>query len=361
MLKKLLIFSCFIFSFILKAQNLTQIADSIRLKNNIPEMTFAVISTEKILESQVVGFHKINLKNEAEKAKITDYFHLGSNTKAITAFMAATLIEQKKLQWDTKFFDLFPEWKKTSNKVYYDMTLEDLLSHRAHIQPYNTGEEYQKLPNFKGSTSEKRKQFCEFILKNEPVKNNTEIYIYSNAGYSLAALMLEKASGKTWEVLVDDVLFKKLKLKHKQSWPNRFELNQPWGHWVENGVLVPVPPTNPYHLSLAEPAGDISMPITDYAKFVQLNLKGLVGVANFLEPKTYDFLHYGRKEYAMGWANTNSETQKTSQHAGSDGTFFSFTQIDLNKKLAYIILINCATEEAQNGVFNFLEILKNKY
>ncbi|MEP6803933.1 MAG: serine hydrolase domain-containing protein [Flavobacterium sp.] len=361
MLQKIVILSFIFFSFSSKSQNLTKIADSIRIKNNIPEMAFAVISATNIIEKQVIGFHKISSNIDAEKAKINDYFHLGSNTKAITGFIAATLVEQKKLNWNTKFFDVFPEWKKTSNKEFYDITLEDLLSHRAHIPSYNSGEEYQKLPEFKGSPSEKRKQFCEYILKNEPTQSNSEIYTYSNAGYSIAALMLEKATGKSWEVLIDDILSKKLKLKYKLGWPNRYQLNQPWGHWIENGALIPVPPTDTYHLYLAEPAGDISMPITDYAKFIQINLRGLSGSKAFIKSETYDFLHYGKEEYSIGWANTNSKKQKTSQHSGSDGTFFSFTQIDYNKKLAYIILINCATEEAQNALFDFLQIMKSKY
>lgn len=173
--------------------------------------------------------------------------------------------------------------------------------------------------------------------------------------------MLEKATGKSWEVLIDDILSKKLKLKYKLGWPNRYQLNQPWGHWIENGTLVPVPPTDTYHLYLAEPAGDISMPITDYAKFIQINLRGLSGSKAFIKSETFYFLHYGKEEYSIGWANTDSKKQKTSQHSGSHGTFFSFTQIDYNNKLAYIILINCAPEEAQNALFDFLKIMKSKY
>lgn len=113
MLHKIVIVSFLFFSLPSKSQNLTKIADSIRIKNNIPEMAFAVISATNIIEKQVIGFHKISANTNAEKAQINDYFHLGSNTKAITGFIAATLVEQKKLNWNTKFFDLFPEWKKS--------------------------------------------------------------------------------------------------------------------------------------------------------------------------------------------------------------------------------------------------------
>jgi D-alanyl-D-alanine carboxypeptidase len=347
--------------FISNAQNLITVADSIRIKSKIPQLAFAIISPNSILEAQTIGFHKTGFNDDENKAKITDYFHLGSNTKAITGFIAASLVEQNKIKWTTKFFDLFPKWKNDSNKAFHIITLEDLLSHRARIQPYTSGKEYQKLPLFEGSTSEKRKQFCNYILKNEPVKLNDNAYNYSNAGYSIASLMLEKVTARTWEQLVNETLTEKLKFNYKLGWPNRFETNQPWGHWIEKDALVAVSPETNYNLNLAEPAGDISMPINDYARFIQLNLEGLSGKNNFLKSETYHFLHNSKEKYAIGWANANTPEMKISEHAGTDGTFFCYTQIDKNKNLAYIIVINCATKDAQKGVFDLLLFMKKKY
>jgi D-alanyl-D-alanine carboxypeptidase len=350
-----------IISITAKGQNLQIIADSIMVKNQIPEMAYAVITSDNILESKVLGYHRINQENEENKAKNTDYFHLGSNTKAITGYIAAYLVENNKIKWTTSFFDVFPTWKKRSNPYYYKITLADLLSHRARIQPYTSGSEYQRLPHFKGSKSEKRKRFSKYLLQKKPVITNQETYNYSNAGYSIAALMLEKVSGKTWEQLVNEVLFEKLNLNYKFGWPNRFELNQPWGHWIQNNTLQALAPSTDYNLNLAEPAGDISMPLKDYATFIQLNLQGLQGENNFLKKDTYEFLHFGTKNYSIGWANSNTQNEKLSEHAGSDGTFFSYTLIDKKKNLAYIILINSATDEAQQGLFEFLKLIKKKY
>ena len=52
---------------------------------------------------------------------------------------------------------------------------------------------------------------------------------------------------------------------------------------------------------------------------------------------------------------------KISEHAGTDGTFFCYTQIDKNKNMAYIIVINCVTKDAQKGVFDLLLFMKKKY
>lgn len=356
-------FSIFLifFTFSIYCQNLTVIADSLRIKYKIPEIAFAVVSVDSIIEMQTLGFHKIESNKKEDEAKINDYFHLGSNTKAITGFICAYLVEQNKINWETKFFDLFPKWKKKSNKAFCNITLEDLLSHRARIQPFTSGNEYKKLPKFVGTKSEKRKQFCKYLLKNEPLELNDKTFNYSNAGYSIATLMLEKVSGRTWEELVNLVLKEKLKLNYKLGWPNRFEINQPWGHWIENDTLKSLSPNTKYDLSLAEPAGDLSMQLNDYAKFVQSNLIGLEGKDNFLKSETYDYLHYGKKEYSIGWGNVKDDKREISEHAGSDGTFFCYTQIDKIRKNAFIIQINCATEEGQKGLFELLKIIKVKY
>ena len=332
---------------------LAKTADSIRTESAIPELAYVILSSDSILEKNILGYHRSDLQNDQTKAKATDYFHLGSNTKAITGFIAAYLVENKKISWSTKFFSLFPELKKDANPDFYEITLAGLLSHRARIKPYTSGTEFQSLPKFSGLQAEQRRQFVAYLVKNDALPKNNEVYNYSNAGYSIAATMLEKVSGKTWEQLLEEVLGEKLHLKYKLSWPNRIDTDQPWGHWIEQDLLAALPPATSYNLNLIEPAGDISMPLDDYAKFVQMNLSGLKGKSNFLKSETYNYLHYGLEKYAIGWLNT-PEKQIT-EHAGSAGTFYCYTLINKEKNLAYIVIANSATEKTLKGIFALLD------
>lgn len=220
--------------------------------------------------------------------------------------------------------------------------------------------EYKKLPAFEGDNSERRKQFSKYLLMQDPVENN-KTFNYSNAGYSLAALMLEKVSGKTWEQLTKDIFVSEVNAKIEFGWPNKISLDQPYGHWVENNILIALPPDINYDLSLGEPAGDISMTLPDYAKFIQLNLQGLSGKDKVLKASTYQFLHWALKEYSIGWINVSNDKQKISEHAGSAGTFFSYTLIDHNKNLAFIIIVNNGAQQAQQGLFKVLKLLRTKY
>jgi CubicO group peptidase (beta-lactamase class C family) len=343
----------------IKAQDFQKIAENIMVKDSIPEMTFAIVTKDSFLIKKVLGHHKITELNEKSNANINDYFHLGSNTKAITGFIAGYLVDKSKIEWDTKFFDLFPELKKKSNKDYHNITLQDLLTHRANIQPFTSGTEFQKLPNLKGNKQQKRQKFARYVLTLSAVHNNTN-FNYSNAGYSIATIMLEKVSGKSWESLCKEILKSNLNIDFVFGWPNRNEQNQPYGHWIEKGKIVSVNPNAEYDLSLAEPAGDLSMNIENYTKFIQLNIKGLSQENDFLKSNTYNFLHTAKDEYAIGWGNYTKNNKQISEHAGSDGTFFCYAQIDREKLIGYVVIVNSGTENAQSGVFEMINELKKK-
>ncbi|KQO31641.1 hypothetical protein ASF10_21765 [Flavobacterium sp. Leaf82] len=339
-------------------QDHTRFVDSIRVSNAIPELSYAVVSGDKILEINALGLHSIDLK---DVATINDRFHIGSNTKAMTAFIIAKYVEKGKLKWNTKFFDLFPDLKKTSKAEYYEITLEKLLSHQAGIQPFQ-GENDPAVPDFKGNPVEKRNQFGKFVLTLDPVQINSEHkYVYSNAGYTLATMMVEKVTGKSWEQLVDQVFNKDLKLNVKLSWPENQKAKDTWGHSFENNKLSPVPSNTDYHLDYTEPAGDINIKLTDYIKFIQLNIQGLQGHDNYLKASTYNFIHKGIEDYSLGWFNSYENNQDFSTHSGTAGTYYTIAAIDRKKGIGYIVFTNSFNEATVNGVRLIMRKLKKEY
>lgn len=346
-------------SIALYGQKTAQFSDSIRKVYHIPEMSYAVIDSKSTLEIAALGKHSIDLP---DKATLNDRFHIGSNTKAMTAFIIAKYVEKGKLKWTTPFFDLFPEWKEKSNPEYAHISLQDLLSHKAGIQPFQ-GEDDPKIPDFKGSNPEKRKQFGQFVLTLEPVKPNEQNpFIYSNAGYTLATLMLEKVTGKNWEQLVEKVFNKDLKLNVRLSWPENQKRKDTWGHSSENGKLKPIPSTFDYHLDYTEPAGDLNIRLKDYIKFIQLNLKGLEGEDNYLKSETYKFIHKGVENYSLGWFNIYENGKELSVHSGTGAfTYFTIVHIDRLKNKAYIIFTNSFNNETQQGVRLLMRKLKENY
>lgn len=358
-MKKTITFFCLGISAMGFGQKTVPFADSIRKVHKIPEISYAVVSSRSILEIAALGKHSIALP---DTATLDDRFHIGSNTKAMTAYLVAKYVEAGKLRWSTRFFDLFPDWAAKSDPAYAGITLLDLLTHKAGIQPFQ-GENDPQIPGFKGTNPEKRKQFGRFVLTLAPVKPDAQQpFIYSNAGYTLATLMLEKVTHKSWEQLVEQIFNKDLKLQVKLSWPENQKRKDTWGHSSENDKLTPVPSTVDYHLDYTEPAGDLNIKLKDYIKFIQLNLKGLEGKDNYLKAETYRFIHKGVADYSLGWFNIYENGTELSVHSGTGAfTYFTLVHIDRLKNKAYIIFTNSFNAGTQQGLRLLMRKLKENY
>lgn len=197
----------------------------IREKYAIPAIAVGIIKSDTCYYG-IQGTTKVNgYKEVVLKSK----FHLGSNSKAITSFIAMKMVKEEKLHFHTKLVDLFPELKDSIRKEYQIITLGDLLSHRAKVQPYTSGLDFEKLPRFEGNVSERRYAFTKYVLKEKSVRKG----IYSNAGYVMASLMLEKASSQTFEQLVKGYL-RNLDLDCYFGFPNKESDLNPWGAFEFN-------------------------------------------------------------------------------------------------------------------------------
>ncbi|UCG31026.1 MAG: beta-lactamase family protein [candidate division WOR-3 bacterium] len=325
-----------------------------REEYGIPGAAAVVVTSKSFLSIATDGVRKLG---EPDSIQVDDRFHIGSNTKAMTGFMAAALVEKGLINWNTRIIEVFPEFAESSRAVYNDKTLKDLLSHRARIMPFTSGGEFAQLPEFEGEKSERRRAFAGWLLQQEPVEIDTvRGYVYSNAGYGIAAVMLEKVSGKSWEQLITDELFTPLGIDGRFGWPAYDDADQPWGHYYETDSqrVFPHDPHDEYQLpDIASAAGDVSVSILDYGKFLQANLIGLSGKDTVLTAATYEVLHLrvdSMMQYAVGWGLREHEGYKVSRHNGSAGTFYCTALVFRDKDLALGIMMNGITPEAEKAL-----------
>lgn len=346
-----------------QSQAAQQALDSVRAKYHMPALLAAVVEPKRI----GYVYAGVRRNDRPEAVELTDYFHLGSETKGVTSLLAGKLVEQGKLQWNSKLLDVVPSLRAKALPAYANVTLADLLSHRAGIQPYTTGGEYEKLPPFNGTVAEKRAQFAAFVVGQAPVVPAAgQVYVYSNAGYALVGLMLAQASGYTWEELVAQT-FRKLKLRYVLGFPNRQNEQQPWGHWQQeptDSIFTPLGPAHPYQLNdYMAPAGDVAMPLPDFARLVQKHLRGLLGQRQYVTALTYQALHFSRPAYAYGWGVTSLATTgaPVSFHDGTTGTFFCHTILFPSQRVAFVVLTNDGDEAARLACYALRRRLKSLY
>jgi D-alanyl-D-alanine carboxypeptidase len=337
--------------------------DSLRTKYHLPALLAAVIEPGRIR----YVYTGVKRNDQPGPVSLTDYFHIGSDAKGVTSFLAGKLVEQGKIRWDSKLLDVVPDLRGKVLPAYVGITLADLLSHRAGIRPYRLGSDHDHLPVFTGTVSQKRVQFATVVLQETPgTPSSKEPYVYSNAGYVLAALMLEQASQQSWEQLVTKT-FHRLNLKHRLGFPNHTDATQPWGHELKSSkdsLFVPLKPNDPYQLhDYMAPAGDLAMPLPDFSRLVQLHLQGLLGRNNYLAASTYQRLHFGLPAYAYGWAVTKlaATGAPISYHDGSAGTFFCSAFFYPSLQVAIVVIANAGGPPAEEACAELRVQLRKLY
>lgn len=315
-------------------------------KAEIPGLAAAILHNNNIYYG--VGGTISNKSKELITPKTL--FHIGSNTKAFTSFLAFQAIEKGNLSLETSFFSLFPELKSDANSAYHSITLKELLSHNAQVQPFTSGLENNQIKITKETVSDKRIEFAQQLLLLPQVEKGT----YSNAGYVLASMMIEKAEEIPFEDLLQQYL-------NNQNWqfsfgfPNRIDENNAWGHWKEFFILKALPPNHSYSLpDYMLAAGDLSMNITDYAQWLFLHLNGL---QNKDPENAYQKMHYDLANYSYGWGNTTQNNQKMSFHDGSTGTFYTHAILAPDRQIGLIIFTNAAEEEHVKAIYQLQQEL----
>jgi D-alanyl-D-alanine carboxypeptidase len=357
-------------------------------EDHVPGLVAIATRSGSIIESAASGIERIGYNSPVA---VNDRFHLGSNTKAMTATLMAILVEQGKLSWSTRIPDTFPDWTQEMNAAYRDVTLTDLLSHRAGIPEYSNfsylftddpihrddgsqhseedRRDWAEMTSLRGAPMEARRQFAGNVLRRSPSVPSHSRFLYSNAGYAIAAAMAERVTGKSWEQLMQDLLFTPLGIQALYDWPAVDDPHQPWGHFQLKSILQPHDPRGPYHLpSCLAPAGGISMSAPDYAKFLQLHLQGLMGHDGLLKADTIRILHSWpaasdprQPSYAYGWALIPYEGEPSSWHEGSAGTFYTGVALLPRRNLAVAVLANVGVRKAHDSGMALLKWMINHY
>ena len=343
----------------LPVPTLEETLHSYRAANGLPALAAAIVRTDGIEELAVVGLRRLQTTDSVSDS---DRFHIGSDTKAMVASIAGMLVEEGVLDWLATPGEIFPDLADAIHVDLRSITLRDLLMHRAGLQPFTTGAEWNSIPGFPGTPAEQRRAFVSWLLSNPP-HHPVGTYAYSNAGYSIAAAMLEEVTGRTWNALLEERLFTPLGMTTAGfGWPALLDPDQPWGHWMVNGALQPHPPDGPYELGeIIGPAGDVHVSIGDFARFVQLHLRGMRGQDGLLSSATIGYLHTPIGSYALGWGVYDVSGHQISGHNGSAGTFYATMAISRTRDWGVVIATNAGGDTAAGVCNSLLAVLLARY
>ncbi|MDX2114339.1 MAG: serine hydrolase domain-containing protein [Planctomycetota bacterium] len=324
----------------------------------VPGIAAAVFTDEGIVASEAAG---TRVRGQEAAVEITDPFHLGSCTKAMTATLAAALVDEGVIRWDSTLGEVFPDIAPSMQGSYAGVTLEQLLTHRAGVPAFTSGAapESVKLRSLDNSLEDQTAAFVRLVTSDPPVHEPGSSFLYSNGGYGLAAAMMERAAKAPWRMLMRERLFAPLAMTTAGfGWPATDEQpDRPRGHWGAPDAPSPMALNAQYRLQAAlAPAGDVHASIDDWARFGILHLRGMRTGASprglTISAQSFTKLHtpLGERSYAMGWAAGERDGVAFQTHSGSAGTFYATVTLIPEWNLGVVIAVNSGTPRVTDAV-----------
>jgi len=305
----------------------------------VPALGMLVIRDGVVVDQAVRGVRSME---DGTTVSPDDRWNLGSDGKAMTATMVARLVERGLLRWDATLSEMLPELAADMRPEYRDVTLLDLMSHRAGL-PENLSD-LSDFPTYFTDARplpEQRLAYLRRALADAPVGPARGEASYSNTGFILAGAIAERATGKAYAELMQQEVFAPLGMT-SATYDQTPDAGEAVGH-IDGRVAIETE-GNPEMLT---PAGGVRMTLADWARFCIDQLAGEEGRGRLLTADTYRVLHtpQGDTVFALGWGAAPQIAGRVGPvltHAGSDGTWFAFVALFPGSGNGVLVVANAA-------------------
>lgn len=327
MKRSILVLSCLA---LVQAQDLVTRADEIAKKNDFSGSVLAARGGKILLEK---GYGKANIELDVPNAANTK-FRLGSITKQFTATSILQLAAQGKLNVD----DPVSKYVENSPAAWKEITIHNLLTHTSGIPNFTNFPDYQKTMREPVTPEELVARFKDRPLDFPPGSK----FSYSNSGYEVLGLILEKVSGEKYEDYVKKHIFDPLDmqdsgydhdstiLKHRAAGYERSKDGK-----LHNAAYI--------DMSIPYSAGSLYSTVEDLYRWDRALYTDKVLAGAWREKMFTPFLN----GYAYGWTVKGSGADKTIAHSGGVNGFSTFIARYPNQDACIIVLTNLTNRGVQ--------------
>jgi len=292
-----------------------------------PALGVLVIRDGTIADMAVRGVRR---SDRADRVKPDDVWLIGSTGKPMTIVLIARLVERGTLSWHTPLASMLPELAGSMRPEYRSVTLVQLLSHRAGL-PENIGNLALLDPYFVDTRPlpAQRLAYIAQALKDAPVVAPDTKFAYSNTGFLIAAVIVERATGKSFEELMQHEVFGPLGMRSAGFGPTG--KGQPRGHRGGKPVIVLRKADDGVPMMFT-PAGNLHMSLHDWALFCLDQLAGSKGAGKLLKPESYRLMQTAQPNSPAGldWGVQDSIAGRRGPvlaHGGSDGNWLAWVAL----------------------------------
>ncbi len=333
--------------------DISTLLQPIRDKYHLPALTAAAVINGEIVSLGTVGVRR---EGDPTPATKTDLWHIGSCTKSMTATLAAMMVEDGSIRWDTTVAEAIPSLKTKIDPEWSNVTLEQLLTNRSGAPGSAPSDLWKTAWEQKASPKQQRMAFVRGLVTRPPEAPPGTRFIYSNQGFAIAGTMLENVAKEPFESLLTRRLFDPLGMKSAgfgaPGKPGR--VIQPWGHTRSGDEIKPIPPgpmaDNPPAIT---PAGRVHLSIADFARYAGWHAGGANARPSLLSAESFAKLHTAAdgQDYAMGWAVAKRAwaAGETLSHTGSNNSWFAVMWVAPARGAAFVAATNIAGDAAAAG------------
>lgn len=182
--------------------------DQFRLDNSVQAVTIAITKDERLVYAKAFGM----VDTETNEVAHTGHrFRIASNAKVLTGAAISHLIDQGTLDLDDFIFGpgslLGNQFSMPANQTAADRVRDIQLRHLVEHTAGGWGNANND-PVFNNTyVNQDRDTFIDNVLQDIPLVNDPgDSYAYSNFGYNILEVVIEDATGQTYEQYIRDLL-----------------------------------------------------------------------------------------------------------------------------------------------------------
>ena len=187
------------------------------LFETVPGMSIVFVKDDEILLNQGFGF--ADLPNRIKSTQETNYY-IASCTKSFTALLASILDKEGIIKLNDPLAKYFPHISFDQQLEAGKITIRDLLTHTSGIEndPLSYRMAYSGIHDLETRIT--------LMKECQPNKAGHGNFSYTNTGYNIYAIILEKATGRTWKDWLDQEIFQPLRLNRTTAYMSKASLEK---------------------------------------------------------------------------------------------------------------------------------------
>lgn len=346
-----------------KLVNIANLLNKYRSSHNIPGLAVSIIFDGAVIYKQ--GFGTVSVNNPFARVTADTLFPLADITKNFTATAIVHLEETTSFSLDAPIIKYLPYFR-TKNGSYDKITTKHILSHTAgfpndiwivtlldkglYTFSRNMPEYkhiFDRFPDMESQLAnlETREDITRYFANTSLEDEPGESWNYCTDAYAIAADVLEKVSGLSWEAYVSNYILRPLQLEHTYINPTFDVPNEEKSGYYMKGIGEPMQ-VPALHNRLGAPIGAIYTTANDMATYLLKHMYEKTNVLSAQGLKKMQTPIAGQVtgvSYGLGWAIKQMDGMKMVSHAGGYPGVSSFVSMAPERKLAMTLLCNMDT------------------